>query len=104
MAPLNTPHPTFPPRVLNEVLEESKRDLVYPKRINPITTGPGMPRSIDPKADPSSSPWRELSGCDPPAVNRESGRRTYRFAAAMQSESVELATQKGMTQSKKSSS
>ena len=31
----------------DEVLEESKRDLVYPKRINPITTGPGMPRYID---------------------------------------------------------
>ncbi len=31
----------------DEVLEESKRDLIYPKRINPITTGPGMPRFID---------------------------------------------------------
>lgn len=31
----------------NEVLEEKKRDLVYPKRINPLTTGPGMPRFID---------------------------------------------------------
>jgi len=31
----------------NEVLEEAKRDLVYPKRINPLTTGPGLPRYID---------------------------------------------------------
>ena len=31
----------------DEVLEETKRDLVYPKRINPLTTGPGMPRYID---------------------------------------------------------
>jgi hypothetical protein len=31
----------------DEVLEERKRDLVYPKRINPLTTGPGMPRFID---------------------------------------------------------
>lgn len=31
----------------DEVLEESKRDLVYPKRINPLTTGPGLPRYID---------------------------------------------------------
>ncbi len=31
----------------DEVLEEAKRDLVYPKRINPITTGPGLPRYID---------------------------------------------------------
>lgn len=30
-----------------EVLEESKRDLVYPRRINPLTTGPGLPRFID---------------------------------------------------------
>jgi hypothetical protein len=30
-----------------EVLEEKKRDLVYPKRINPLTTGPGLPRFID---------------------------------------------------------
>jgi phage tail sheath protein FI len=30
-----------------EVLEERKRDLVYPKRINPLTTGPGLPRYID---------------------------------------------------------
>jgi hypothetical protein len=30
-----------------EVLEETKRDLIYPKRINPLTTGPGMPRYID---------------------------------------------------------
>jgi hypothetical protein len=29
------------------VLEERKRDLVYPKRINPLTTGPGLPRYID---------------------------------------------------------
>ena len=31
----------------DEVLEEAKRDLVYPKRINPLTTGPGLPRFID---------------------------------------------------------
>jgi hypothetical protein len=31
----------------DEVLEEAKRDLVYPKRINPLTTGPGLPRYID---------------------------------------------------------
>jgi Bacteriophage tail sheath protein len=31
----------------DEVLEETKRDLLYPKRINPLTTGPGMPRFID---------------------------------------------------------
>jgi phage tail sheath protein FI len=31
----------------NEVLEESKRDLVYPKRINPLTTGTGLPLFID---------------------------------------------------------
>jgi len=31
----------------DEVLEEVKRDLVYPKRINPLTTGPGLPRYID---------------------------------------------------------
>lgn len=31
----------------NEVLEEEKRDLVYPKRINPLTTYPGAPRFID---------------------------------------------------------
>lgn len=31
----------------DEVLEESKRDLVYPHRINPLTTGPGLPRYID---------------------------------------------------------
>jgi uncharacterized protein len=30
-----------------EVLEERKRDLVYPRRINPLTTGPGLPRFID---------------------------------------------------------
>jgi phage tail sheath protein FI len=28
-------------------LEEAKRDLVYPKRINPLTTAPGLPRYID---------------------------------------------------------
>ena len=32
---------------VEEVLEEAKRDLVYPKRINPLTTGPGLPRFID---------------------------------------------------------
>jgi uncharacterized protein len=31
----------------DEVLEETKRDLVYPKRINPLTTGTGLPRFID---------------------------------------------------------
>ncbi len=31
----------------DEVLEERKRDIVYPKRINPLTTGPGLPRFID---------------------------------------------------------
>ena len=31
----------------NECLDEEKRDLVYPKRINPLTTGPGLPRYID---------------------------------------------------------
>ncbi len=31
----------------DEVLEERKRDLVYPHRINPLTTGPGLPRYID---------------------------------------------------------
>ncbi len=31
----------------DEVLEERKRDLVYPKRINPLTTGTGLPRYID---------------------------------------------------------
>lgn len=30
-----------------EVLDETKRDLVYPKRINPLTTGKGFPRFID---------------------------------------------------------
>ncbi|CAM4543168.1 tail protein [Myxococcus xanthus] len=30
-----------------EVLEEKKRDIVYPRRINPLTTGPGLPRFID---------------------------------------------------------
>ena len=32
---------------IDEVLEENKRDLVYPHRINPLTTGPGLPRYID---------------------------------------------------------
>lgn len=31
----------------DECLEEAKRDLVYPKRINPLTTFPGAPRHID---------------------------------------------------------
>jgi phage tail sheath protein FI len=31
----------------DEVLDEAKRDLIYPKRINPITTEPGMPKYID---------------------------------------------------------
>jgi phage tail sheath protein FI len=31
----------------DEVLDERKRDLVYPRRINPLTTGPGLPRFID---------------------------------------------------------
>lgn len=31
----------------DEVLEEKKRDVVYPHRINPLTTGPGLPRFID---------------------------------------------------------
>lgn len=31
----------------NEVLNEAKRDIIYPKRINPLTTGPGLPRFID---------------------------------------------------------
>ncbi len=30
-----------------EVLDEKKRDLLYPKRINPITAFPGTPRHID---------------------------------------------------------
>ena len=30
-----------------EVLDERKRDLIYPKRINPITVFPGSPRHID---------------------------------------------------------
>lgn len=30
-----------------EVLDERKRDLVYPKRINPLTVFPGAPRHID---------------------------------------------------------
>ena len=31
----------------DEVLEERKRDLVYPRRVNPLMTGPGLPRFID---------------------------------------------------------
>ena len=31
----------------DEVLEESYRDIVYPERINPLTTAPGAPRFID---------------------------------------------------------
>ncbi|MBU8900788.1 phage tail protein [Corallococcus sp. M34] len=31
----------------SEVLEEKKRDVVYPHRVNPLTTGPGLPRFID---------------------------------------------------------
>ena len=31
----------------DEVLQEKARDLVYPKRVNPLTTGPEMPRFID---------------------------------------------------------
>jgi phage tail sheath protein FI len=31
----------------DEVLEEPARDLVYPRRINPLTTQPGFPRYID---------------------------------------------------------
>lgn len=31
----------------DEVLDERKRDLVFPKRINPLTTGDGLPRYID---------------------------------------------------------
>nr|WP_217442089.1 phage tail sheath subtilisin-like domain-containing protein [Myxococcus sp. CA039A] len=31
----------------SEVLEEKKRDVVYPHRVNPLTTGPGLPRYID---------------------------------------------------------
>jgi phage tail sheath protein FI len=31
----------------DEVLDEAKRDLVYPKRINPLTVQPGAPRYID---------------------------------------------------------
>ncbi len=31
----------------DEVLEETKRDIVYPKHINPLTTFPGAPRHID---------------------------------------------------------
>jgi len=31
----------------DEVLDQAKRDLVYPKRINPLTVQPGLPRHID---------------------------------------------------------
>jgi phage tail sheath protein FI len=31
----------------DEVLEETARDVVYPRRINPLTTMPGFPRYID---------------------------------------------------------
>ncbi|WP_338869404.1 phage tail protein [Myxococcus stipitatus] len=31
----------------NEVLEEKKRDVVYPHLVNPLTTAPGLPRYID---------------------------------------------------------
>lgn len=31
----------------DEVLDETKRDLVFPKRINPLTVFPGTPRHID---------------------------------------------------------
>jgi len=31
----------------DEVLDEAKRDLVFPKRINPLTVYPGTPRHID---------------------------------------------------------
>ena len=31
----------------DECLDEEKRDLVYPARINPLTTGTGLPRFID---------------------------------------------------------
>src|SRR5262249_51624861 len=31
----------------SEVLEEAKRDLVFPKNINPLTVFPGAPRHID---------------------------------------------------------
>ena len=31
----------------DEVLEEKKRDLIYPHRINPLTTGPTLPRFVD---------------------------------------------------------
>jgi hypothetical protein len=31
----------------DDVLEEAKRDLVFPKRINPLTAFPGAPRHID---------------------------------------------------------
>lgn len=31
----------------DEVLDQDKRDLVYPERINPLTTKPGLPRFID---------------------------------------------------------
>jgi phage tail sheath protein FI len=31
----------------DEVLDEARRDIVYPKQINPLTTGTGLPRFID---------------------------------------------------------
>ncbi len=31
----------------DEVREEKKRDLVYPHRVNPLSTGPGLPYFID---------------------------------------------------------
>jgi phage tail sheath protein FI len=31
----------------DDVKQESTRDLIYPKRINPLTTGPGLPLFID---------------------------------------------------------
>lgn len=31
----------------SDTLEEAKRDLIYPKRINPLTSAPGLPRYID---------------------------------------------------------
>src|SRR5581483_1442885 len=31
----------------DECLDEKKRDLVYPHRVNPLTTGTGFPRFID---------------------------------------------------------
>jgi phage tail sheath protein FI len=31
----------------DETLNDRKRDIVYPRRINPLTTGPGLPKYID---------------------------------------------------------